>query len=192
MLDQLDPLARAHAVMSAGSGVSDDAEAHGVYTFTCRDADGNVVWEDRLDNVVTTVGKNAVWDAALAGSSYTVTGPYMGLISSASFTAVAAGDTMGSHTGWLEAGSANAPTFSGNRPTCAWSAASGGAKALSAALTFSFTGSGTVQGAFIVFGSGAVNTVGSTAGVLFSAGTFSTAQPVISGNTVSVSYSVSM
>lgn len=192
MNDQLVPAVAVRAAMSSNGGVADGAEAHGIYTFECRDADGNLLWREELDNVVTTVGKNAVWDAALAGSGYTVVGPFMGLISSTSFTAVAAGDTMASHTGWLEAGSTNAPTYSGNRGTCAWSAATGGAKALSSALTFTFTGSGTVQGAFIVFGSGAVNTVGSTAGTLFSAGTFSTAQPVINGNTVSVSYSVSM
>lgn len=66
----------------------------------------------------------------------------------------------------LEAGNANAPTYSGTRKTCEWNAASGGSKALSAALSFAFTGSGTVKGAFLVFGTGALNTIDNTAGTL--------------------------
>jgi len=168
------------------------AFAEGHYHAVCRDIFGRVLWEEEFDNVVCTIGKNAVWNAALAGSSYSVTGPYMGLISSASFSAVSAGDTQASHAGWLEAGSSNAPTFSGNRGAATFTTASGGACALATNPTFTFTGSGTVEGAFIVFGSGAVNTVGSTAGTLLSAGTFSAAQPVVSTNTLTVSYSISM
>src|SRR6266404_1532570 len=99
-------------------------------------------WHDTAPNVVATVGKNLALDTYLAGSSYTVTGPYLGLISSTSFSAVAAGDTMASHSGWLEAGNANAPTYTSPRKTAAWSAASAGAKALSAALSFAITGTG--------------------------------------------------
>jgi hypothetical protein len=151
------------------------------------------VWNDVFTNVVCTLGKNVMLDAALAGSAYTVVGPFMGLISSTSYTAVAAGDTMASHAGWLEAGTTNAPTYTAPRKTCAWSAASGGAKALSASLSFAMTGSGTVKGCFIVYGTGAVNTILSTAGTLYSAGTFTGGdQPVVNGNTLAVSYSTSL
>jgi len=55
------------------------------------------------------------------------------------------------------------------------------------------TGAGTLQGAFIVFGTGAATTIGSTAGTLLSAGAFTGgSQPVSSGNVVQVSYSLSM
>lgn len=155
--------------------------------------DFNIAWVDHFPNVVTTVGKNLALDTYLAGSGYTVTGPYMGLISSTSWSAVAAGDTMSSHAGWLEAGNANTPTYSGNRKTAAWSAASSGSKALSAALTFSATGTGTVKGCFLVFGSGALSTIDNTAGTLYSAGTFTGGdQPVVNGNTLSVSYSTAL
>ena len=143
---------------------------HGRYFARCIDRYGRVKWEDSFDNVICTIGKNTLLDAALAGSSYTVTGPYMGLISGQSFTQVAASDTMASHSGWLEAGQANLPTYSGGRITCVWSAAAGGHKGLSASLSFTFTANGTVQGAFIAFGAGALNTVDNTAGVLLSAG----------------------
>jgi hypothetical protein len=171
----------------------DTLNAHGVFTATCYDADGNVKWEDTFDNVVCTVGKNLAFNTFLNGSAYTVTGPFMGLISNTSFTAVAAADTMASHAGWLEAGNANAPTYSGTRATCVWAAASAGAIALSASLTFTFTGAGTVTGAFIVYGTGAVNTIDSTAGTLWSAGQFTGGnKTVASTDQLVVSYSVSM
>jgi len=110
-----------------------------------------------------------------------------------SYTAVAAGDTMASHVGWLEAGSANAPTYTGNRKTAVWSAASAGGKALSAALSFAITSTGTVKGAFLVFGTGAVATKDDTGGVLWSAGTFSTGdKAVVNGDTLNVAFSTSL
>lgn len=171
---------------------TDRLALEGRYRMECVGADGKIKWVEEFDNVVATVGKDLALDTILAGSSYSVTGPYMGLISSVSWIAVSASDTMASHSGWLEAGSTNAPTYTSPRPTCAWAAASGGSKALSAALSFAITSTGTVEGAFIVYGSGAVSTIGNTSGTLFSAGAFSGgAQPVVNGNTLVVSYSVS-
>lgn len=153
---------------------------------------GVIVWEDTFDNTVVTVGKNLTLDTTLAGSGYTVTGPYMGLISSVGYSAISAADTMSSHAGWTEAGNANAPTYSGNRKTAAWSAAAAGSKSLSSALAFTFTGSGTVKGAFMVLGSGAVNTIDDTNGTLFSAGLFSGGdRAVASSDVLNVSYTVS-
>jgi hypothetical protein len=164
----------------------------GHFVAECFDEDGNLLWRDESDNTVVTVGKNILFDTLLAGSAYTVVGPFMGLISSVSFSAIAAGDTMGSHAGWLEAGGTNAPTYTGNRVTTAWSAASGGSKALSAAASFTMSGTGTLKGFFLTLGSGAVNTKDSTAGTLFAAGLFSGGdQPVVSGNVVNVSYTIS-
>ena len=190
---------RAHARASAdatiirGSGIDEQAEAHGHYEFECIGADGKLKWRDTIENVVATVGKNLALDTFLAGAAYTVTGPFMSLISSTSFTGVSAADTMASHAGWLEAGGTNAPTYSGNRKTAAWSAASAGAKALSAALSFAITGTGTVKGAFLCYGSGAVNTKDSTAGTLWSAGTFTTGdKAVVNGDTLNVNYSTSL
>ncbi len=132
-------------------------------------------------------------DNYLAASSFTQTGPYLGLISSTSYSAVAAGDTMSSHAGWLEAGNANAPTYSSTRKTCAWSAASSGSKALSAALSFSITGTGTVKGCFIVLGASASSTVDNTSGTLFSAGLFSGGdKAVVNTDTLNVSYTLSV
>jgi hypothetical protein len=176
-----------------GGGIGERAEAHGRYKIECIGADGKLKWREVVDNVVCTVGKNLALDTFLAGSVYTVTGPYMGLISSTAYAAVAPGDTMTSHGGWLEAGGSNAPTYSGNRKTAAWSAASAGSKALSAALSFAITSSGTLKGAFIVYGSGASATKDDTNGTLWSAGTFTTGdKSVVNGDTLNVNYSTSL
>jgi hypothetical protein len=176
-----------------GGGVCETAEAHGRYEIECVGADGKLKWRDTIDNVVATVGKNLALDTFLAGSGYTVTGPFMSLISSTSYIATAAGDTMSSHPGWLEAGGANTPTYSGNRKTAVWAAAATGSKALSAALTFAITGTGTVKGAFLCYGSGASATKDNTSGTLWSAGTFSTGdKAVVNGDTLNVNYSTSL
>jgi hypothetical protein len=194
MTDERAPArACADASIIRGSGIGERAEAHGRYTIECIGADGQLKWRDTIENVVCTVGKNLMLDTAFAGSAYTVVGPYMGLISSVSYSAVAAGDTMTSHTGWLESGGTNAPTYTGNRKTAVWSAATAGAKALSAALSFAITSTGTVKGAFLHFGTGAVNTKDDTGGVLWSAGTFSTGdKAVVNGDTLNCSYSSSL
>jgi hypothetical protein len=187
--------ARSHqdASVIRNSSVSEEAHIKGKYIVECFDKDGKLKWRDEVPNVVATVGKNAMLDAALAGSSYTVTGPFMGLISSVSFSAVAAADTMTSHGGWLEAGNTNAPTYSGTRKTCVWAAASAGSKALNAALSFGITGAGTIKGLFIVYGAGAVNTIDNTGGVLFSAGLFAGGDKVVGNtDTLNVSYSASI
>jgi hypothetical protein len=172
---------------------NENANATGLFTVECRDKDGKLKWREEFPNIVTTVGKNLALDTYLAGSGYTVTGPYMGLISSVSWSAVAAGDTMASHAGWTEAGATNAPTYSGNRKTAAWSAASGGSKSLSAALSFTFTGAGTVKGCFLVYGSAATNAIDGTVGTLYSAGLFTGGdRAVVSTDVLNVSYTASL
>jgi len=167
--------------------------AKGIFHAQCFGPDGLLKWEDIFPNTVTTVGKNLALDTFLAGSAYTVTGPFMGLISSTSYSAISAADTMASHAGWLEAGNANAPTYTAPRKTAAWSAASGGSKALSSALSFAITGSGTVKGAFLVFGTGAVSTIDNTSGTLLSAGLFSGGDKVVANlDTLNVSWSLSL
>lgn len=169
------------------------AGAIGRFVAICIDKNGDVRWEDEYPNTVCTAGKNLALDTILAGSSYSVTGPYLGLISNTSYSAISASDTMSSHSGWVEAGNANNPTYSGNRKTAAFSSASGGSKALSSALSFSITSTGTIKGSFMVFGPSAANTVDSTAGTLLSAGTFSGGdRSVLSGDTVNVSWSLSL
>jgi hypothetical protein len=166
--------------------------AHGVYTIECYDSAGILKWSETFDNVVATVGKNLALDTYLNGASYTVTGPYMGLISDTSWSAVSASDTMASHGGWLEAGTAQDPHYSGTRKTCVWAAASSGSVALTAALSFAITSAGTIRGGFIVFGSGASSTIDNTSGTLYSAGAFGSPKTVANADTLNVSYTASL
>lgn len=265
------------ANVSALAMLGESGNIKGRYDLKCYEYEGGpLLWEDHIDNVVTTVGKNLALDTILTGSSYTTTGPYMGLISSVSWTNLSTtissgsyttgtgavtlttaashglgvgdsftlasvtgtgsfsaldtvqiatagttgttlnfttapgltmtitggnvtttsgtriGDTMASHGNWTEAGGANSPTFSA-RLTPSFSSASGGSKTTSAATSFTMTGSGTLEGCFLVYGSGAVATVGNTSGTLLSAGAFSAgAQAVVSGNVVAVTYTLSI
>lgn len=181
------------AQLIRSGGNEEKAIATGLFHAMCYDKDGNLKWEDIFPNVVTTVGKNLALDTYLAGTTYTVIGPFMGLISSTAYTAVAATDTMLLHAGWLEAGVTNAPTYTIPRKTAAWSAAAAGSKALSAALAFSITGSGTVKGCFMVFGTGAVNTIDNTSGTLYSAGLFTGGdKAVVNTDVLNVSYTASL
>ena len=195
MTEQGTAFDAACASVLRGSGASEDAKAEGVYTVECYLEDGTLRWKDTIDNVVTNVGKNLLLDSGL-GANVTVVGPYMGLISSIGYTGVpVVGDTMSSHGTWVEAGSStNYPLYTAPRKTCVWASASGGSKALSAALSFSIiTTGGTVKGCFIVTGTGALSTIADTNGVLYSAGVFTGGDKVVGvGDTLQVSYSTSL
>ena len=182
-----------HAVVSRGAGMNEGSEIHGRFVVVCHGPDGKVKWEDTIENVVTTLGKNLALDTFLAGSAYTAT-VYMGLISSVGYTTgPVVGDIMSSHAAWTEAGLANAPTYTAPRKTTVWAAAAAGSKSLTAPLVFAFTGSGTVKGCFLVFGTGALSTIDNTAGTLYSAGLFTNSDKVVSSlDTVSASYTASM
>ena len=166
----------------------------GYYNVTCNDAQGNLKWEESFPNLVNSIGKQLLLDTLLKGSSYTVVGPFLGLINS-SPTFLAA-DTMTSHAGWTEftnytvGGSAvrgtavfASATSSGLSPANITSSAA-------ASITYTITGAGgTVAGCFLVTGSGASSTQSNTGGTLYSAGAFTTAKATTVGDTVSVTYS---
>lgn len=177
---------------------ADFAESVGVegkYVAKCYDADGNLKWEDTIENLVVAVGKQLMLDTLLSGSAYSAT-VRMGLVSGASAPTYAAADTQASHAGWLESGLANAPTYSGSRPTITFnSATSSGTtptnvttKAGSAAVSFTFTGAGTVAGCFININGSA--TIDNTTGTLYSAGSFTGGnKTVASTDVLNVTYS---
>jgi hypothetical protein len=179
------------------AGLNEGAEGHGRYWFVCHDAEGNEKWRDTIDNITCNEGKNVMLDSSLAGSGYTAA-CFMGLISNVGWSAVAATDTAAQINGtnaWKEAGGANAPTYSGFRPTCLWSVAAAGVKSLSAALAFNITSGSnlTVKGGFIVFGAGATHTIDDPHGFLLSVGTFTNGDKIVSnGDTISATYSYTL
>lgn len=145
-------------------------------------------WREVKRNTVMTGGKNDLLDKYFAGSSYTAAW-YCGLISSTSYSAISAADTMASHAGWLEAGLANTPTYSqSTRVALAFSAASAGSKATSAASSFTFTGAGTIKG---MFGT-TVSTKDGTTGILYNAVLFTGGdRAVVNTDVVNVSVTYS-
>lgn len=181
-----------------GSDTIEAIKLKGRYFAQCFDSDGNLKWEDKIENVVTDVGANQLLDSAFGSGP--VAGPFLGLISSVGYsTPPAVGNTMASHTGWSEAGNgSNYPNWStpssNARGTMTFAAASARAKALTAAISFVIaTNGGTVKGCFVVFGTGAVATNNNTSGVLYSAGLFSGGDKVVGiGDTLQVSYSTSV
>ena len=168
----------------------------GTYLVECRDADGNIKWADQFPNLVNAIGKQLMLDTLLKGSSYTVVGPFLGLVSGASPTFGTGTDTMTSHSGWTEftnytvSGSAVRGTAVFASATSSGSTPSNVTTSTATAITYTITGAGgTVGGCFLVTGTSAVSTQSSTAGTLYSAGAFSTAKVVTAGDTVSVTYS---
>lgn len=143
-------------------------------------------FEREMKNLVMTGGKNDLLDKYFAGSAYTASW-FAGLVSSVSFSAYAAADTMASHAGWTEAGATNAPNYTGNRPAITFAAASGGVKASSSIPTVTFSASGTVKGLFCT----SITTKDGTTGILYSAGNFTAGDAVVSnGYVMTMTFSV--
>jgi hypothetical protein len=175
---------------------SDLMGVKGVYTAQCFDKDGNLKWEDTIENLVTDEGKKFTLDLIFGTGSYTAA--YMGLISSVGYTTIIGGDTaaqINGSNGWKEAGSSTNYPIIANRGTPAWSAASGSgtvSKATSSAVSFSIiTTGGTVKGAIIVING--TTAVANTTGKLYSAGLFTGGDKVVAvSDTLNVSYTTSL
>jgi hypothetical protein len=181
MQDKVQMADVCEASVTRGASHKEATSISGYYTVECFN-NGTLKWKDDIHNLVTTVGKNFTMDTTLGNTAGGAV--VMGLKGTG--TAVVA-DTQASHASWLEVGLANAPTYTGNRPTPTFSAASSGAKATSSAVTFAITSSGTVAGCFINIGGS--STKDNTTGTLFSAGDFTAgSKTVTSGDTLSVTY----
>jgi hypothetical protein len=185
----------AEVTMQTSAIGSESMGIAGHYHVVCRDADGNIKWEEEFPNLVNAVGKQLMLDTLLSGSSYTTVGPFLGLISGASPT-FAAADTMTSHGGWTEftnytvGGSAVRGTASFSAATSSGTTPTNVTTKTASAITYTITGAGgTVGGCFLVTGTGASSTQSNTSGTLYSAGAFATAKITTSGDTVSVTYS---
>lgn len=136
------------------------------YAFTCYKADGSVRWQEEIENLVTTVGKNDLLTQYFKGAAYTAAW-FCGLISSVSYTTGPdAGDTAASHPGWTE----NVTYAEATRPAITFGTAAGGSLAASAESVFNITGAATLKGAFTISNS----TKGGATGILYSAALFST------------------
>jgi len=156
------------------------ARLRGRFEAVCRDAQGNIKWREDVSNGVTTEGCNYLLDTGFHGGTAASTW-YIGLIDSDGYTGLDAGDTLASHDGWSEA-----TPYSGNRPEWAEGAASNGSMTNASAVSIEFNGSATLKGAFLA----SANT--GTSGTLYSTALFSTTRSVVSGDTLNLTYTVSI
>lgn len=182
MIEKLKSFASALAGVITRPDLTEKVAARGVYTFECRDKDGNLRWREDMKNLVTTGGKNDLLDKYLAGSAYTAAW-YLGLVDGGVAPTYAAGDTMASHAGWTE----NVAYSNGTRVAAAWGAAAAGSKATSAA-SFTINGTATIAGAFLT----TVSTKSGTTGILYSCGSFAANRSVFNGDTLQVTYTASV
>ena len=169
----------ASAGLSAYNIARDSIDVHGSFKVICRAADGSVRWEEGISNLVVTVGKNDLLDKYFLGSGYTAAF-YVGLKTAGSINAA---DTMSSKS-WTEItdySNATRPAFTAGTPS------SGSTDNTGSPAVFNINGTATVGGCFITTN----NTKGGTTGVLFSATDFATARSVLSGDTLTVTYTIS-
>jgi hypothetical protein len=168
---------------------NETAAAKGKFTVTCRDSEGNLKWEDVIDNLVVNVGLQDMNTKYFTGSSYTAAW-YLGLYGSGSTNNPAASDTMSSHAGWTEVTAYSQST----RPACTFGTASTANPSVisnsGSPATFSINGTTTVGGAFLTSN----NTKGGTTGTLFSAADFQSPgdRAVVNGDTLTVTYTFSL
>ena len=182
-----------HAVAAADAAIGAGLHArHGLseaiaaprwrYRVECV-RDGAVAWTEEFDNLVTDQGANFLLEVGF-GATAKPANWFLGLI--ASGTPVA-GDTYATHAGFTE----STAYSNANRPTLAFAAASGLSKATSSAASFTINATATITGAF----SATSATKGDTAAagaVLYSAGLFGASRPVQSGDTLTVSLTLSL
>lgn len=172
-----------------GTKAGENALALGQFNFECIGADGKVKWTDSVPNLVVNVGL-----AYMAGSSLTsvtaITAWFIGLYGAGASNTPAAADTMSSHSGWTE----NVGYSNATRVACTFVTATTAnpSVATNSASPSSFTinATSTVGGAFLTSGSAKSG----TAGTLFSASDFTSPgdRAVVSGDTLNVSYSMSL
>ena len=182
------------ATLQANVAIPEGMGVEGYWHVECRDKDGNLKWTEGFPNLVVAVGKQLMLDTLLKGSSYSVTGPYLGL-TNASLTP-AATDVMSTivpskeFTNYTVGGSAVRGTAVFASSTSTGSTPSNVTSSTATAITYTITGAGgTVYGCFLVLGSGASSTQSNTGGTLYSEGNFSVAKTTTAGDTVSVTYS---
>lgn len=193
--EKIQSIETADAAIIRGAKEVESVNVTGKYVAQCFDVHGNLKWEEKYDNLVTTQGKNHLLNTYLASNTFSAVAGgkvFLGIISATGYTAVAAGDTANSHTGWTE--------FTGysqtDRVKPSFSAASSGSKSTSSAAVFSINSANTIKGTFLMAnnntGSAGAAKKGGYSGILYSAGLFTGGDKIIaSGDVVNITYTAS-
>jgi hypothetical protein len=156
----------------------------GVFRVECVAPDGTVRWVAHAKNGVSNSALDDILNKYFRNGT-TASAWYLGLVDNAGFTALAAADTIASHSGWSEA------TYysNANRPT--WSPAASSGQSVVNGTTSDFNinaNTKAVKGLFTATD----NTVGGTSGILFSTAAFTGGvQNCNSGDTLKCTYTMS-
>jgi hypothetical protein len=174
--------------VTTNQGFGEGAAGGGVFHFKCYDKDGNLKWEDSAKNLVVNTGLQDMNTKYFTGSTYTAAW-YIGLVSSAGFSAYAAGDTLASHAGWTE----TTAYSGGNRATASFGSATTADPSVinnaGSPGAFSITGTVTVKGAFLTN----IQSNTNNTGLLFSVSNFTGGdRSVVNGDTLNVTYEFSL
>lgn len=161
--------------------VASDFRPRGHYVMDVIRA-GVIVASLVIPNGITDVGLNHILETEFH-SGTPITTWYIGLIDNASFSALAAADTMSSHAGWIECITYDEAT----RVT--WGAGTASSRSITngTAATFTINSTKTLKGVFITSGSAKSGTTGT----LWSTAAFASTVSVIAADVVKVTYTVS-
>lgn len=157
------------------------------WKFEARDAEGMLLWIEEFDNLTTNEGLNDNLTQYFTGSAYTAAW-YCGLVNNAGFSAFAAGDTAAEITTTTPSGGNNAWEEStaytqSTRPAIVFGSAAGQSISNSGSpCTFTINATVTIYGGFAISN----NTKGGTTGKLYAEGAFASPQSLTSGNTLTV------
>lgn len=165
-------------------GLCDKFNPRGRFDYEIVDKHGKTKAKGTFPNAIVNEGLNKLLNVMFFGTTQ-LTSWYVGLISNTSYTALAAGDTMSSHSGWTES-----VAYSGStRPQ--WTAGSSTSKSTTNSTTvdFAINADGTViKGIFIT----SDNTKSGTSGTLWSTGLFTGDQTLANGDTLKITYTVNV
>lgn len=146
---------------------------------------GQVYHIDKTHNDITNEGKLELFDIMFSdGTQIAASSWFIGFISLAGYSALAAADVMNSHGGWTE--------FTGysQATRVAWGPGTPASNSITNAspATFDINASGTVKGVFVT----SQSTKGGTTGKLWATALFSSGDvPVVNGDQLKITYTVS-
>jgi len=177
------------AMLTRAAGADGHAQAGGVFSIECRDAEGNLKWSEALHNLVVNEGLQDMNTKYFSGSAYTATW-FIGLYGAGASNTPNASDTAASHAGWTEV----VPYSNATRPACTFGTATTADPSIitntASPAAFNINTTATVGGAFLISN----NTKSGTTGILFSASDFAAPgdRVVASGDTLNVTYTFSL
>lgn len=173
---------RAHATVERARGFGQEFRPAGKFVIEHFDANGNLKGKYDVPNGIVDVGLNHILETQFRSGSQ-ITTWYIGLIDNSGFSALAAGDTMGSHAGWSESTAYD----EASRPT--WSPGAAASRQITNGTTVDFTmdATATIKGIFITSN----NTKGGTTGTLWSTAAFGSTVAVADNDVLKVTYTLS-